>query len=98
MPGDIEKLFSITGRIYVLLRRETNRMIDVEWMVANAEYAREVIRLVRETKHAELMELAERVEQTHPLIERVKSKPPVTPMVEEKPAPEDGRKYVNTLR
>jgi len=96
MPGDMEKLFSITGRIYVLLRRETNRMIDVEWMVANAVYAREVIRLVREAGHAELMELAERVEQTHPLMERVKSPPPV--IVTEKPAPQESRKYVNTLR
>ena len=93
MSGDQEKLFSITGRIYVLLRRETNRMIDVEWMVANREYACEVIQLVRKTGHAELMELAERVAQTHPLLERVKIVPEV-----DKSALQEVRKYVNALR
>ena len=49
MAGEMEQLFSVVGRVYVILRRETNRMIDVEWAIANAEYAREVIRLARTT-------------------------------------------------
>jgi len=68
MAGEMEKLFSAAGRIYVLLRRETNRMIDVEWVIVNAAYAREVIQLARATGLPELAELAERIEETHPLL------------------------------
>lgn len=68
MAGEMEKLFSLAGRVYVLLRRETNRMIDVEWVTVNAEYAREVISLARATGLQELEELAGRIEVTHPLL------------------------------
>ena len=68
MPDSSEKLFALAGRVYVLLRRETTRMIDVEWMVVEPVYALEVIRLARATKNVELMELAERIEATHLLL------------------------------
>jgi|GEM_PF-1766655 len=70
MAGEMEQLFSVVGRVYVILRRETNRMIDVEWTITNAEYAREVIRLARATRVDELIELANRIEDTHPLLPR----------------------------
>ena len=79
MSGEMERLFSAAGRAYVLLRRETNRMIDVEWVSVDADYAIEVIHLARATGQPELMELAERIEEVHPLLQQkahqVASKP-----------------------
>ncbi len=72
MSSNREQLFSVVGRMYVILRRETNRMVDVEWAICNAEYAREVIRLARSTNNAELMALSDRVEVAHPLLPGVK--------------------------
>lgn len=94
MVVDTEKLFSVAGRIYVLLRRETNRMVDVEWIIANAAYATEVIRLAKATGQSELIELAERIEETHPLLPHpIKPKPLIPAEVVKEES-----KYVNTLR
>lgn len=71
MAGELEIMFSLAGRMHVLLRREINRIIDVEWMCADAAYAREVIKLARGVDSDELQKLAERVEEVHPLLERI---------------------------
>ncbi|MEQ1533380.1 MAG: hypothetical protein HOO97_09955 [Sideroxydans sp.] len=68
MAGEMEVLFSLAGRIYVLLRRESNRMIDVEWFIVNADYALEVLRLAQASKQAELVEHAQRTLSLHPLL------------------------------
>ena len=81
----------LAGRIHVLLRREHNRIIDVEWMCAEAGYAREVLRLARATELDELHMLATRVEQTHPLL-------PCLPAAEVPPPRMSEAKYVRTLR
>ena len=91
MSGEMEVLFSVAGRIHVLLRRELNRIIDVEWMCADPVYAREVIKLARAVDSDELHKLADRVEQVHPKFlhtERV---------VDHIPAMEES-KYMTTLR
>jgi hypothetical protein len=93
MAGEMEQLFSVVGRVYVMLRRETNRMIDVEWAITNADYAREVIRLARETEVEELMELANRIEDTHPLLPKIKHVAVIPPTVLF-----DEPKYVQSLR
>lgn len=93
MAGEMEQLFSVVGRVYVMLRRETNRMIDVEWTISNAEYAREVIRLARTTGVDELIELANRIEDTHPLLPRIKRVEVIAPTVSF-----DEPKYVQSLR
>lgn len=93
MAGEIEQLFAVVGRVYVMLRRETNRMIDVEWAITNAEYAREVISLARNTQVDELVELADRIEDTHPLLPRIKRVEVVPPAVLF-----DAPKYVQSLR
>ena len=93
MAGEMEQLFSVVGRVYVMLRRETNRMIDVEWTITNAQYAREVIRLARETEVEELMELANRIEDTHPLLPRIERVAVIPPAVLF-----DEPKYVQSLR
>jgi hypothetical protein len=91
MSGEMEVLFSVAGRIHVLLRREINRIIDVEWMCADPVYAKEVIKLARTVESDELHKLAERVEEVHPRLPRIERHE--VPMLHE---PES--KYVATLR
>ena len=93
MAGEMEQLFAVVGRVYVMLRRETNRMIDVEWTIANAEYAREVISLARNTQVDELIELADRIEDTHPLLPRIKRVAVAAPTIVA-----DQPKYIQSLR
>lgn len=52
----------------MLLRRESNRIVDVEWMTGNAAYVREILRISRTTGNAELH--ARRVEMLHPELQR----------------------------
>ncbi len=91
MHGDREVMFSLAGRIHVLLRREINRIVDVEWFCSNALYAGEVIKLARGAKSEELNKLSDRVEEVHPLLQRVEKKVEAAPM-------ETETKYVTTLR
>ena len=60
MP-DSEK-FAIAARLHVVLRRKRGRVIDVEWMVRNREYAAEVLRLARAQDDAEVLGLVARFE------------------------------------
>ncbi len=91
MAGEMEKLFALAGRIHVLLRREHNRIIDVEWMCADENYAKEVIRLARSAGSDELQALAERIEAVHPLLPK--------PQHVEVPIPVKAEaKYVASLR
>jgi hypothetical protein len=91
MAGETEILFSLAGRIHVLLRRETNRIIDVEWMCADAAYARQVIQLACMAESDELHRLADRVEEVHPLLHHIEH--PAATMQEA-----TASKYVTTLR
>ncbi len=65
MHGEMEIRFSLAGRMHVLLRRETNRIIDVEWMCVDPAYAKEVIKLARSAESDELHKLADRVEEVY---------------------------------
>ena len=53
----------IAAHLYVTLRRSANRVIDVEWMSRNEEYAREVINLARQQGSEELKHYADRYEE-----------------------------------
>jgi hypothetical protein len=66
----------IAAHLYVTLRRSANRVIDVEWMSKNEEYAREVIHLARQQGSEELKHYADRYEE---LVFGVTS--PVAPIV-----------------
>jgi hypothetical protein len=91
MHGNMEIAFSLAGRLHVLLRREINRITDVEWFCANAAYAGEVIRLARNAHSDEMNKLADRIEEVHPLL----------PRLEQQTAPvtmEPETKYLKTLR
>ena len=91
MHGDQEIMFSLAGRLHVSLRREINRIIDVEWFCSNAAYAGEVIRLARVTQSADLNKLADRMEEVHPLLKRAEQKTEDTPLATES-------QYITTLR
>ncbi|MBU1215625.1 MAG: hypothetical protein KKF58_06950 [Gammaproteobacteria bacterium] len=91
MAGEMEKLFALAGRIHVLLRREHNRIIDVEWMCNDESYAREVLKLARSAESEELLALAERVEEVHPLLPRPQR-------IEAAIPPKAESKYVASLR
>jgi hypothetical protein len=62
MAGEMEVVFSLSARIHVLLRRETRRIVDVEWMAVNVEYVREIMKISLATENAELCELVQRIE------------------------------------
>jgi hypothetical protein len=91
MHGNVEIVFSLAGRLHVLLRREINRIVDVEWFCADAVYAGEVIRLVRNAHSDEMNKLADRIEEVHPLLPRVEQRTAPVTMEQE-------IKYVKTLR
>ena len=55
-------IYGLLGRIHLLMRRVSNRITDVEYMRVNKDYAREIVRLARETGNAELAELATRLQ------------------------------------
>jgi hypothetical protein len=57
---------AVASRLHVLLRRRINRITDIVWMTANAEYAREVLRLARAERDEELEALVMRYEALVP--------------------------------
>lgn len=54
---------AIAAHLYITLRRTANRVIDVEWLAKNDEYAREIIRLAREQESDELKRYADLFEK-----------------------------------
>lgn len=38
---------ALAAHLHVLLRRKTGRVTDTEWMVANADYTREIVRYAK---------------------------------------------------
>lgn len=57
-----EKL-AVAAHLHVVMRRKIGRVTDVEWMVQNADYAREVIRVaLAESAHPELVEWGQRLQ------------------------------------
>lgn len=86
-----DEKFSAAAHLYVLMRRRSGRVIDSVWLSQNAEYAREVLRLVRDQRDAELDRLAERFENLM-----------FGAAGQERPAMPDGKlesaKYVGSLR
>ena len=64
--GSESELVAIAAHLHVLLRRKTGRVTDTEWLAANTEYAREILRFSREKAasegHAELLPWADKLE------------------------------------
>ena len=95
MAGEMEIIFSLSARIHVLLRRETKRIVDVEWMAVNQDYVREILKISRATGNAELHELVLRIEALHPLLPRVKIQNAIR---HDDDAKEQEAKYLFSLR
>ncbi len=104
--NESEKM-SIATLIYVAMRRQANRIIDVEWMLCNETYAREVIVLARKQGAPELQHYAERMEEAifgkgelphaamaHPA--SLGHTPNIDPVGRDNSM--DGNRYVGTLR
>jgi hypothetical protein len=91
MSENMEILFSLAGRVHVLMRREINRIVDIEWLCADAAYAKEVIKLARTVQSDELHKLADRIEEVHPKLPRIEQIEVSLPLVTRS-------KYVTTLR
>ena len=91
MSEKMEILFSLAGRVHVLMRREINRIVDIEWLCADAAYAKEVIKLARTVQSDELHKLADRIEEVHPKLPRIEQQGSPLPV-------EAVSKYVMTLR
>lgn len=60
--SESEKL-SVAGLLYVMLRRKLNRTIDVEWMLHDEGYAKEIMKLARQQGVAELTHYADRLDE-----------------------------------
>lgn len=60
--NESEKI-SIANLLYVNLRRQTNRIIDVQWLVQNAVYAREIIDFAHKQGAGEVLHYADRLEE-----------------------------------
>lgn len=61
--SDAEQLTSLATHLYVRLRRDGGRVIDVIWLMKNQEYAREVLKLARSIPEPELEKLTDRIEE-----------------------------------
>jgi hypothetical protein len=99
MSTDNEKLFSMVGRMHVILRREQGRIIDVEWVSTNSEYALEVQRIARASDNQELKELSEQIGILHPLLKESAKQPAAKKETGTKPADAGGTaKYTFSIR
>jgi hypothetical protein len=54
-------IYGLLGRIHVLMRRQLNRITDVEYMRINGDYAREIVRIGEAAGNEELAELCARL-------------------------------------
>jgi len=95
---------AIAAHLYIALRRKINRVVDVEWLVRNEDYAREIITLGRRPGLEELTSHVNRLEELvfgKPLIAPVEPPPRI---VAEEDELEDWeldpgvKQYIGTLR
>ena len=54
---------AIAAHLYIMMRRSANRVIDVEWLSKNDEYAKEIIELARSQGQDELTRYADRFDE-----------------------------------
>ncbi|QNM97330.1 hypothetical protein [Chitinimonas koreensis] len=95
------ELLALAAHLHVMIRRKIGRITDPEWMVSNAEYAREVIRLARTEPAAELAEAVNRFEQALFAEPRQTVRKPLVEQIRDnlaQPTAEAARRYVGGLR
>lgn len=87
--ADSEKT-AIAAHLYVSLRRVANRVIDIEWMAQNEEYARAIIKLAVEQGNDELARQALRYQSLLNGDARAEAAAPSADTVK--------KRYIGTLR
>lgn len=87
---------AIAARMYIALRREAKRSIDIEWLLKNTEYAREVISLAKQ-QSGELAELAKQLEALLPAPEKARADREEHPS-KSAPPPDLNDRYIGHLR
>ncbi len=55
--------FSLMGRLHVILRRETGRVTDIEYMRHDPDYCRHVLELAEHMENAALQEICTRLRE-----------------------------------
>lgn len=96
------------AHLYITLRRKLNRVIDVEWLVKNEDYAREVIGMARQPGLEEVVRYADRMEElifgkilmqrpVEPKLE-VARKIVETPPASDVPSEDSASQYIGSLR
>lgn len=85
---------AIAAHLYITLRRKLNRVIDVEWLVRNGDYAREIITLARKCGLEELSTYNNRLEELM-FGKQAAASPPV-PRMEKAPELEEIEELANT--
>lgn len=70
---------AIAAHLHVLLRRNTGRVVDVEWMAQDEKYAKAILQLARnqaqETGAVELADWATKFEKTMQVVEPLEPAP-----------------------
>ena len=61
--NESDQLSSLATHLYVRLRRDGGRVIDVIWLMRNQDYAREILRVARGIPEPELEKLCDRIEE-----------------------------------
>lgn len=91
--------FSLATQIFVRLRRNSGRMIDVIWMATNAEYAAEILRIAREAGDPDLSQIADRFEAALNSSGRPSSASTPAPSQADRDTPDEVKAhYIGTLR
>lgn len=90
---------ALAAHLHVVMRRKIGRVIDVEWVVRNADYAREVLRVARLAEdHADVQEWADKLQAA------LFPAPPAPPAPAARREPATGprmpeiRRYIGSLR
>jgi hypothetical protein len=83
---------AIAAHLYVTLRRVANRVIDIEWMAQNEEYARAIIKLAVEQGNEELARQALRYQAL------LDGEPPIEAEAVAPSGDDVKKRYIGTLR
>ena len=81
---------AIAAHLYITLRRKLNRVIDVEWLAQNEEYAREIIAISRKPGMEEVTRYVDRLEE-------IIFGKPILKVVEPEPVFEEKRLFLDEV-
>lgn len=94
---------AIAAHLYIAMRRKFNRVIDVEWLVRNEEYAREIISLGKRPGLEDLLSHINRLEELvfgkpAAVLVELAPKAEVEDELEELDFNQGSKQYIGTLR